>query len=221
MTEVAPIDAIIDGSQTAVYLSAKNIKVGTGFPADVYTTAPTEAALDVLIEGSAFAGSARISDDHKLAVALSLYAAYFTEQSAKARFLTLIMALEALALATLKAPIALGRLNRWQAELAALRSTLSAQSEDAGALDSLERELLFRREDSVRSQVQKLVATALSPAEDARERARDAVRLYDLRSRLVHEGSLDVATLDRATGEAKTLVHRTLLARFNTLCRAA
>ena len=81
MTEVAPIDAIIDGSQTAVYLSAKNIKVGTGFPADVYTTAPTEAALDVLIEGSAFAGSARISDDHKLAVALSLYAAYFTERA--------------------------------------------------------------------------------------------------------------------------------------------
>ena len=219
MTNAVPIDAIIDGSQTAVYLSSKNIKVGTGFPADVYTTVPTEAALAVLIEGSALTGSASVSDDHKLGVALSLYAAYFTEQSTNARFLTLIMALEALALATPKAPVALDLLNRWHGELVTLRSTLPAQSEDAGALESLERELLFRREDSVRSQVRKLVTAALSPAEDAQERARDAVRLYDLRSTLVHEGFLDAATLDRATGEAKTLVHRTLLARFNTLCR--
>lgn len=200
-------------------LSSKNIKVGTGFPADVCTTVPTEAALAVLIEGSALTGSASVSDDHKLGVALSLYAAYFTEQSTNARFLTLIMALEALALATPKAPVALDLLNRWHGELVTLRSTLPAQSEDAGALESLERELLFRREDSVRSQVRKLVTAALSPAEDAQERARDAVRLYDLRSTLVHEGFLDAATLDRATGEAKTLVHRTLLARFNTLCR--
>lgn len=221
LPEAAPIDAIIDGSQTAVYPSSKNIKVGTGFPPDVYTTLPTEATLDVLIEGSTFAGSPSVSADQKLTVALSLYAAYFTEESVKARFLTLIMALEALALATLKAPIALELLNRWQGEVAALRSTFAAESEDAIALDSLERELLFRREDSIRSQVRKLVIAVLSPAADAGDRARDAVRLYDLRSALVHEGQLDAATLDRATGEAKALVHRILLARFNRLCGAA
>jgi hypothetical protein len=220
MTHTPPIDTIIEGSQTAIYPSSKCVKVGTGFPADVYTTVPTAAALDVLIEGSAFAGSERVSDDHKLAVALSLYAAFFTEESAKARFLTLIMALEALASATQKSTIALELLNRWQKEVSAIRSTLPAQSEDAGALESLERELLFRREDSIRSQVRKLVIATLSPADDARERARDAVRLYDLRSTLVHEGSLDATTLDHATGEAKALVHRTLLARFHAISRA-
>jgi hypothetical protein len=221
MTDGPPIDAIIDGARTAVYPSSKNIRVGTAFPADVYTRIPSEAALDVLIEGSGFAGSARVQEDLKLAVALSLYAAYFTEESPKARFLTLIMAFEALAKATQKASIALELLDRWRAELSELRSRLPAESEEDAALESLERELLFRKEDSVRSQIRKLVLLALAPAEDARERARDAVRLYDLRSTLVHEGFLDGSTLDRATQEAKELVHRTLLARFHTLCRGA
>lgn len=220
-TEPTPIDTIIDGSQTAVYLSSKNVKVGTGFPADVYITVPTESALDVLIEGSTFPGGARVPNDAKLSVALSLYAAYFTEASAKARFLTLIMAFEALAAATLKTPVALDLLTQWQAELSAVRCALPPQSDDAAALDSLERELLFRREDSVRSQVRKLVIASLSPAEDCSDRARDAVRLYDLRSTLVHEGSLDEATLDRGTQEAKALAHQILLARFDALARLA
>ena len=221
MSEATSVDTIIDGSQTAVYLSSKNVKVGTGFPADVYITVPTELALDVLIEGSTSPGGARVPADAKLSVALSLYAAYFTEDSAKARFLTLIMAFEALAAATLKAPVALDLLSRWQADLSALRSAVPSQSDDAAALDSLERELLFRREDSVRSQVRKLVIASLSPAEDSFDRARDAVRLYDLRSKLVHEGSLDEPILDRATQEAKALAHRILLARFNALTRLA
>jgi len=219
MAETAPIDTIIEGSQTAVYLSSKNVKVGTGLPAGVYTTVPSEAALDVLAEGSGFTASSRVVDDRKLTVALALYAAYFTEESANARFLTLIMALEALASASLKEPIALELLTRWQGELSALKSTLPPQSEEAAALASLERELLFRREDSVRSQVRKLVIETLRPADDAHDLGRKAVRLYDLRSTLVHEGSIDAGILDRATEEAKSLVHRTLLARFDALSR--
>lgn len=57
----------------------------------------------------------------------------------------------------------------------------------------LERELLFRREASLRSQIRKLVVDALVIAgnPDPQEVGRRAVKVYDKRSTLVHQGVLN------------------------------
>ncbi|HWR76550.1 MAG TPA: hypothetical protein VN283_04995 [Thiobacillus sp.] len=212
-----PVDTIIQGCQTALYPSEKRVRVETVFPAGVYTTIPIASALSLLVEGASFACSAAVATDEKLNVALALYGAFFTEQSPKARFLTLIMALEALATATSKSRLALELLAKWLAEIDELSRNESLSAEDLASLEALQRELLFRQEDSVRSQIRKLVRTTLAHAEDADAAARDAVRLYDLRSTLVHEGTLDHQVLSEGTSAARTLVHRTLTARFKAL----
>lgn len=214
------VDTIIDGAQAAVYPTAKVVKMGTAYPVDVFTTIPTGAALQMILDGAGFPSSALFVADPKLGVALSLYGAYFTEASAKARFLTLVMALESIATATLKPPSVLSLLARWEQELGATLEALSPVSEDAHALKALRRELFFRKEDSLRSQIRKLVQNVLSPAADADARARDAVELYDIRSTLVHEGTIDENVLDQATTKAKALVHRTLLARFSAVVQS-
>ncbi|MFO1252338.1 MAG: HEPN domain-containing protein [Inhella sp.] len=211
------VDTIIQGSQSAIYPSQKEVRVATALPVGVYTSIPVEHALEVLAQGAGRPDSHRVAEDNKLAVALALYGAYFTEHSAKARFLTLVMALEALAAATLKAPLALELIDRWQNEVSILKADASRTAEDLASLESLERELLFRREDSIRSQIRRLVLESLAPADDAAQSAREVLKLYDTRSRLVHEGTIDQNELDRATGRAKELVHRVLKARFETV----
>ncbi len=49
---------------------------------------------------------------------------------------------------------------------------------------------------------------------DAAEAAERAVRVYDLRSTLVHEGKLDEQERGTAISEAKSIVERVLRARF-------
>lgn len=211
------VDTIIQGSQSAIYPSQKEVRVATAFPASVYTTIPAAHVLEVLAEGASRTASHRVAEDNKLAVALALYGAYFTEQSAKARFLTLVMALEALALATLKTPLVMELMGHWRDEVTALKADRSRTVEELASLEALERELLFRREDSIRSQIRRLVIETLTPADDAEQAAREALRLYDIRSRLVHEGTLDNRELDEATGRTKKLVHRVLRARFESV----
>lgn len=192
----------------------------TGGQASVYVTTPSDRALQVLLRGATLRGSRKLLEDPKLLTALKLYAAYFTEQSATARFLTLIMSLEAPATSTLKSGIAIDLLERWSSETQALLVGLPKESEEAAALDALQRELLFRKDDSIRSQIRKLVLRELADDPKESDRAREVVRLYDLRSTLVHQGYLEVRQLDLATSDAKALVHRVLQTRFQRVTEA-
>ena len=211
------IDGMVHGGQTAIYPSDKEIKVATLSPADLYVTMPAAQILETLIEGLGRRQSSDVADDARLSVAIALYGAYFTERTPKARFLTLVMALESLAIATAKASIALELLGLWQQDLDLLRGSPDRTADELASLDSLERELLFRRNDSVRSQIRQLVRTTLAGAPNVDQVARAALRLYDLRSRLVHEGYVEPKELDDATSEVKELVQKVLVARFEAV----
>lgn len=215
------VDGMVNGDQTAIFPSDKEIKVATGFPADVYVTMPTAQVLQTLVEGAERQQSSDVADDARFSVAIALYGAYFTERTAKARFLTLVMALESLAIASPKAPIALELLGRWQQDLNVLRSSPDRTADELASLESLERELLFRKNDSVRSQIRHLVRTTLATRPDVEQVSRTALRLYDLRSRLVHEGYVPPKELDEATSEVKELVHKVLVARFEAVASQA
>lgn len=213
------VDCIVSSAEAAIYPTERRLSFVTSVGGSAYTTVPAKDALQTLLDGVKFEGSHRMSEDPKFGVALKLYGAYFTEKSTAARFLTLIMSLEALTAPTAKSPAALALLEKWSAEVDQISVSLEASSEDALALEALKREILYRRADSVRSQVRKMVLSALDGEADAAHVARDALRLYDLRSTLVHDGFVEAHQLSEATSQARTLVHRVLLCRFRRVTR--
>ena len=142
------------GAQPAAYPTEKRICIETA--GQITTPLPSYSAKDVLRvfrEGVAFSKSAKRINDAKLRLALELYAAYFTEHSANAKFLHLVMALEALTTDTPRTQLVLGLLDKWKKRYEELKKTIAAESNDAVSLEALSRELLFRKEDSIRRQI--------------------------------------------------------------------
>lgn len=210
------VDGLIDGSRPAVFRSEKKLRALVMGDATVTVTTPASRIIQLLQEHSSLPAPERPLCDRKLGVALDLYSAYFSESSPNARFLTLVMALEALASGTQRPQPVLELLKLWQEQAENAKAMLADNPECLSALESLSRELLFRRENSIRSQIRSLVLKALSGAghSDAEETAKAAVKIYDYRSTLVHDGSLDRQVLSKATADAKAIVERVLRSRF-------
>ncbi|WP_162587954.1 HEPN domain-containing protein [Variovorax sp. RA8] len=143
----------------------------------------------------------------KFRVALELYAAHFNEEQVRVRFLLLVIAMEALATPTRKHDAAMVLLDRWKVELASELSRLDSSSEEFMSLEALRRELDFRGDDSIRSQVRKLFANLEDVnAEESRALQRRALHVYDKRSVLVHDGYLPKVDLVQLESEARELL---------------
>jgi hypothetical protein len=211
-----PVDGLIDGSCPAVFQSEKKLRVSTVGDVTFTVITPASRIIQLLQEHSLFPAPELPLCDCKLGVALDLYSAYFSESSPNARFLTLVMALEALASGTQRPQPVLELLEHWKVQAQNAKTRCADDPECLSALESLSRELLFRKENSIRSQIRSLVLKALSGADhsDAQETANAAVKIYDYRSTLVHDGSLDRQVLSKATTDAKAIVERVLRSRF-------
>lgn len=207
---------IIGGNSPAVYPSEERPLTVTGGHATVLLTTHAVDVIRFFREGLAFPESNEVITDQKLRVAFELYGPSFTEFSLNAKFLTLIMALEALATGIHRTPLVLNLLDKWKQEVAELRSTLDSESEDNVSLDALNRELLFKKEDSIRRQIRNLVFTTLQANgdTDANGMGKLAQQLYDHRSTLVHDGKLESSVLGQAASDAKKMVERVLRIRF-------
>jgi len=147
----------------------------------------------------------------KLRVALELYAAHFIERQARVRFLLLVMAMESLAKPTRKHDVAINLLHRWQRELEHEMQMHDRCSQEFASLEALARELNFREEDSIRSQVRKLVGLTGASRVELDELERRALRVYDKRSALVHDGHLPTDELTGLETEARDLLERVLM----------
>lgn len=211
-----PVDALVDGRRPAVYATGKRIRLLTGWPPSLVLSTPVEIVMKHFAEGVGIENSTRVLADPKLLTAFELFAAYFTEASGNARLLTLVMALETVATGVQRTRLVLDLLEKWKQEADEALKTVAPDSDDAASLQAVCRELLFRREDSIRRQVRNVVLTTLTMNgdADAAEAAKKAVQLYDLRSTLVHEGSLTSQELNEGMTDAKNLVERVLRARF-------
>jgi hypothetical protein len=97
-----PIDGIIEGAFPAVYPAGKNFRISRVWAPTVVITNKAEDVLRVVNEGASFQKSGEVIEDKKLRVALELYGAYYTEFTSNAKFLTLVVALEALAIGVRK-----------------------------------------------------------------------------------------------------------------------
>lgn len=213
------LDALIDGSQPAVYRADKQVRTITGGIANIIHGLPSEGVAQRLSEAISFRNSDQVFCNEKLRLALDLYATHFREATQNARFLTLAMVLEVLAPREQKPPLVVEKLKTWIAELQIVMSELPQDSENWAAFESLKNELDFRREMSIRKRVRSLVYETLGNRgdEDAADTAKDAVLLYDIRSRLIHDGCLRSSDFSDPTSRLREIVRRVLEARFLTV----
>ncbi len=135
-----PVDALIDGARPAVYATGTRVRILTGCQPSLLLTTPAETVLRHFAEGAGFKASAEVVADPRLLVALELYAAYFTESSANAKFLTLIMALEALATGVPRTQRVLDLLAKWKNEADEILKSVDPNSDDAHSLEGVRRE---------------------------------------------------------------------------------
>jgi hypothetical protein len=209
-----PVDGLLTGDSPAVYMTGKRLR---SLPFPALSSTITDSAKNFFKYFSEGASFPQIPiEDQKLKLAFELYGAHFTELSAKAQFLALIMAFEALATGIPKTKTVLNLMEKWKKEVEELKKTIEPDSDDAASLTAIEGEILFRQEDSINRQIRRLVETTLQDNgdQDAKDVASNVVKLYKLRSILLHEGKLESEELIQATNDAKIIVKRVLLARF-------
>ena len=146
----------------------------------------------------------------RLQTALELYGAQASERDSKVRFLLLVMALECLATPVVKHPAALRLIEKWRSEIAIEKERVAQSTPEHAALESLERELLFRRHDSIRSQVRRFMSAVAEFDEGKADLSGRAAKVYDKRSSLVHDGQIPSEELVDLEREALELVEAAL-----------
>ena len=130
-----------------------------------------------------------------LDIALDLYLSSFYEVSIRARFLTLMMALEVLAPVTEKHLAAVQMLTNLQTAIDGQLAT-ETDPDARDALESLRRDTKFRKETSIRRRIRRLVLDNVPLNEADRESlAKKVVAAYDLRGSVIHTGTVDTNAL--------------------------
>lgn len=213
-----PIHGFVHNNMLAAYPSNKNIRFIGAENSNFVRTVPICDVLDSIIEGIEIRSEHHSIEDQKLQIALDLFAAFWLENSDNAKLLTLVLALESLMTHPLRHRLVIELLDRWKPEVKCLKEQFNDGSEEFNALDSLEKELLFKKTDSLRRQVRSLVFDALVflKQDNASDKAREAVWVYDQRSILVHEGKLSKVNLSKAKSTAYEIVAKVLEARFRS-----
>jgi hypothetical protein len=209
------IDVSMDGDLPSVYRTDQKIKRTFGGKVRFKRTRNVENFVSTL-EQLSTTDISSIVKQPKLKLALELYNAFFYEKSDNAKFITLIMVLEALTTEPEKHKVALELIDKWREELNTERGKYDSNTTQHESLTALERELLFRRKASLTSQIRVVVIDALD-AEDsgkALDYAKQSVKSYNLRSTLVHEGSLSPNLLSSTIEKTKIVVQEVLKAKL-------
>ena len=209
------VHGLFDGSRPAVYPADGNFKRLT--PGDV-SVRQTTSSLDVVRfvgEGMNVDTPMGLTEDQRLETAFDLFSASYAESSERARFLTLVMVLESLIQPSQRPDVVQRAIDHLQTHVAEQLLDLDDDSEDAFALNGLIREVDFRRQDSIRSSIRRMVLGVLAHDDDVQDVARQAVEIYDKRSRLIHDGYLPDSELAKASGDVRVLAQRILIALFN------
>lgn len=210
------LDGIICNRQPVVFPSDKKVIMLYGSVGNVFTTIPVTNIFQFLIEGVSLPYSSEVIESPKLKTALELYATHFIENSLNAKFLTLVMVLEALSIKKFRPNYTKQIIEKWMREAVDIQQSLEPDSEDYIAIAALIKDVNFRKYDSIRSQIRSLVYDTLTGNgdTDAADVARKTLKIYDQRSKLVHDGKLPDQELRNAIIEVKNIVERVLKAQF-------
>ena len=217
---VGRVDGLVSGEGPIVQRKGQEIRRLTMGQATLSVSTPASLVLPFLKEGLGTRDAEQLFQDNSLRTAVDLYSGQFSERSLEGRLLTLSMALEVLAPKIDKHPIALKLLTELQQRILQLRNSGGMDGDEEASLEALERELLFRREASIRSRIRSLaVSVGFGTAEEKQELVRSALRAYDARSVLLHEGRLDPQKLSRAHEDAQAVIRAVFRSRLEPVVR--
>jgi hypothetical protein len=204
-----PLHALGDDGSPCVVPIGKNYRFLGVADARASVSEPHELFGRPLVQALSSPSTEILYSDERLRTAVQLFSEAHREVSTRARFLTHVIALEVLTEPRQKHPIAQRILDELSIRLAEAVEETRLESEEWHALDSLRRELEFRRETSLRSRVRQLMLDSLAhlPHDEQLRRARKAVWAYDQRSSLIHDGHLPPDRLH----EAAEIARRALL----------
>lgn len=163
------------------------------FSGTVEITTPLHLFKVPLTDALSRFGTEKLIENSRFRIATDLYSAYYLENSPSSRLIILGMALEVLADPSKKHEAALQLIDRWKADIQRQKLAMATDHEAVASLESLERELLVRKQVSIRSRIRH-TANRLAPhlsADEQHELAHNAVATYDARSSLVHKGRLE------------------------------
>jgi len=212
------VDAIIEANKPAIYESGKQIIVQSIEPLAVLLQVAKKDFFTYLLEGISFQHSDTIILDNKLRVAIDLYGAYFTESSDNARFLSLMMAFEALAKGNERPEFVQILIRQWKKQLKNCENKYVEDIEKLHEIESIKGTLAYMKKDSLNKQMYNLVLCTLEENGD-----RDAIKkadmikdMYNDRSKLVHTGFLDSKILKQDIRNTKSLIERILRIKFYT-----
>lgn len=208
------VHGLVNGNLPAVIPVDKNIRFLTAGEIGVRQSIPISRLAPHLEQALSHRDPAVAFRDERLKLALELWSDYHKERSLRAKFLTLVMALEVLAPPAAKHKVAQAVVDRWDQELSSDLQQYAKGSEEYEAIESLRREIAFRRERSIRSRIRNHIIEVVGGVnpENARQTAQMAVHAYDLRGNLVHTGTLEAAQLSDGHSAALQALRRTLLA---------
>lgn len=203
------LHALGDGGHPCVIPVGKNYRFISGGDCTVKVSEPHALFRTPFVQALSSSQVEQLYLDERLHTAVQLFSDSHREVSGRSKFLTYVIALEVLTQPVLKHPIALDLLNTFDELLTSKAIIYGAETEERHAIESLKREIIFRRETSLRSRIRRLVLDTMSDLspEEQRRLAREAVWAYDLRSTLVHDGTVPSEDLGKATA----IAHRTLL----------
>jgi len=202
------VDGATDNNFPCVFPSSKQLHFLQAGDAHVVLGTPLDRFARALAEGLQYTTN-RTLQDARLVLALDLFCSAAHERSQNARLIALAMSFEVLADPLPKAAVVQELLDRWDADIA--KALLSCGLQERDAIESLRRELKHRRSSSIRSSVK-----ALSAASGlGRDEVKRAQEIYDLRSQLVHQGSIPEASLGQAILDCERLLSHILLRQMS------
>lgn len=211
-----PVHGLVNGNLPAAVPVDKNIRYVTAGDVTVHQSIPASRIAPYLERALSHRDVGRVFEDKRLKLALELWSDYHREHSLQAKFLTLVMVLEVLAPPTTKHGVAQAIIDRWDTELTSELRHYAEDSEECEAIESLRREVLFRKERSIRSRIRQHILEIVGAVscDDAHPTAQMAVRAYDLRGSLLHTGTLAPTELSDGHGAALKALRTVLLASF-------
>jgi hypothetical protein len=206
------VDALIDGARPAIYMQEKMVRRLTGQPISVGLGYSPKNILDICNQGMDQPHRASI-ENPRLKLALDLYSYSKFEVTGPARFLVLCTVLEVLA----PSP----RISKFSEKVIDSFDVIIVSEMKNYLADSLEyRELLAIRsrlgnlkQESHTGRIKKYVEDTFREDNrlDSADAAKDAVRLYRQRGKLVHDGLFEMSDdLERLEELARSLLKITL-----------
>jgi hypothetical protein len=210
------VHGIFSATDTVIFESNKNFKTLSTGNVTLTFGASSDNLFARLKEGLELQNSAIAYTNDKFKLALDLYAAYFSESSDNSRFLTLVMALESLTEPHSRPKLLVDTLTDLQKIILEIEGSLDDGSEVKREFALFRQDLNHKKNQSIRSQIRTLVSSTLQERgePDYLDAATRALKIYDARSELVHNGRVSSGDIHGFTNDAREIVERVLKAKL-------